>query len=64
MTEFELMELLDVGLTQVTLAVALISEIASPPYQTVTSLFYFSQLKFKFNSYSIYDDIFCIYFII
>ncbi|CAH1418301.1 unnamed protein product [Lactuca virosa] len=38
LTEFELMELLDVGLTQVTLAVALISEIASPPYQTVKSL--------------------------
>ncbi|KAL7598271.1 hypothetical protein Lser_V15G26460 [Lactuca serriola] len=38
LTEFELMELLDVGLTQVALAVALISEIASPPYQTVQSL--------------------------
>ena len=35
LTEFELMELLDVGLADVTLAVALISEIVSPPYQTV-----------------------------
>ncbi|KAL4587609.1 hypothetical protein LXL04_000481 [Taraxacum kok-saghyz] len=38
LTEFELMELLDVSLPQVTLAVALISEIASPPYQTVRSM--------------------------
>ncbi|KAI7737164.1 hypothetical protein M8C21_009003 [Ambrosia artemisiifolia] len=38
LTEFELMELLDVGLGQVKLAVALISEITSPRYQTVQSL--------------------------
>ncbi|KVI03562.1 DNA repair protein RAD51 homolog 2 [Cynara cardunculus var. scolymus] len=38
LTEFELMELLDVDLAEVMCAVALISEIASPPYQTVQSL--------------------------
>nr|GEU75519.1 pentatricopeptide repeat-containing protein At2g02750 [Tanacetum cinerariifolium] len=38
LTEFELMELLDADLADVTLAVALISEIVSPPYQTVQSL--------------------------
>ncbi|KAL8233783.1 hypothetical protein R6Q59_019883 [Mikania micrantha] len=38
LTEFELMELLDVGLAEVKFAVALISEIASPHYQTVQSL--------------------------
>nr|XP_043612118.1 DNA repair protein RAD51 homolog 2 [Erigeron canadensis] len=38
LTEFELMELLDVGLAEVTFAIALISEVASPPYQTVQSL--------------------------
>ncbi|KAI3761808.1 hypothetical protein L1987_52230 [Smallanthus sonchifolius] len=38
LTEFELMELLDVGLEQVKFAVALISEVTSPPYQTVQSL--------------------------
>ncbi|XP_010253484.1 PREDICTED: DNA repair protein RAD51 homolog 2 isoform X2 [Nelumbo nucifera] len=38
LTEFELMELLDVGLSEVTSAVALISEIACPPYQTALSL--------------------------
>ncbi|XP_038901709.1 DNA repair protein RAD51 homolog 2 isoform X2 [Benincasa hispida] len=38
LTEFELIELLDVGLSEVASAVALISEIASPPYQTVLSL--------------------------
>ncbi|XP_022947033.1 DNA repair protein RAD51 homolog 2-like [Cucurbita moschata] len=34
LTEFELMELLDVGLLEVAAAVAHIIEIASPPYQT------------------------------
>ncbi|KAJ9543819.1 hypothetical protein OSB04_023526 [Centaurea solstitialis] len=38
LTEFELMELLDVSLAEVMCAVTLISEIASPPYQTVQSL--------------------------
>ncbi|XP_076888163.1 DNA repair protein RAD51 homolog 2-like [Bidens hawaiensis] len=38
LTEFELMELLDVSLAQVKLSVALISEITSPRYQTVQSL--------------------------
>nr|XP_023881888.1 DNA repair protein RAD51 homolog 2 isoform X2 [Quercus suber] len=38
LTEFELMELLDVGLAQVTSAVAHISEIVCPPYQTALSL--------------------------
>ncbi|XP_022849062.1 DNA repair protein RAD51 homolog 2 isoform X1 [Olea europaea var. sylvestris] len=38
LTEFELMELLDVGLAEVTLALAHISEISSPPYQTALSL--------------------------
>lgn len=38
LTEFELMELLDVGMAEVTTAVALISEIACPPYQTVRFL--------------------------
>ncbi|PWA64607.1 AAA+ ATPase domain-containing protein [Artemisia annua] len=38
LTEFELMELLDVSLADATLAVALISEIVSPPYQTVQFL--------------------------
>uniref|UniRef100_A0A9I9DXH5 RecA family profile 1 domain-containing protein n=1 Tax=Cucumis melo TaxID=3656 RepID=A0A9I9DXH5_CUCME len=38
LTEFELMELLDVGLSDVASAVAHISEIASPPYQTALSL--------------------------
>ncbi|KGN47322.1 DNA repair protein RAD51 homolog 2 [Cucumis sativus] len=38
LTEFELMELLDVGLSEVASAVAHISEIASPPYQTALSL--------------------------
>lgn len=37
LTEFELMELLDVGLSDVASAVAHISEIASPPYQTVSN---------------------------
>ncbi len=36
LTEFELMELLDVGLAEVTSAVAHISQIACPPYQTVS----------------------------
>ncbi|KAG7010599.1 DNA repair protein RAD51-like 2 [Cucurbita argyrosperma subsp. argyrosperma] len=36
LTEFELMELLDVGLSEVASAVAHISEVASPPYQTVS----------------------------
>uniref|UniRef100_M1CDS1 DNA repair protein RAD51 homolog 2 n=1 Tax=Solanum tuberosum TaxID=4113 RepID=M1CDS1_SOLTU len=35
LTEFELMELLDVDLAVVTSAVAHISEITCPPYQTV-----------------------------
>ncbi|KAI8013501.1 hypothetical protein LOK49_LG05G01110 [Camellia lanceoleosa] len=34
LTEFELTELLDVGFAEVTTAVAQVSEIASPPYQT------------------------------
>ncbi|CAL5387185.1 unnamed protein product [Camellia sinensis] len=38
LTEFELMELLDVGFAEVTTAVAQVSEIASPPYQTALSL--------------------------
>ncbi|KAH7542563.1 hypothetical protein FEM48_Zijuj02G0087300 [Ziziphus jujuba var. spinosa] len=38
LTEFELMQLLDVGLAEVASAVARISEIACPPYQTVLSL--------------------------
>lgn len=38
LTEFELMEYLDVGLAEVTSAVARISEIACPPYQTALSL--------------------------
>ncbi|KAG6605511.1 DNA repair protein RAD51-like 2, partial [Cucurbita argyrosperma subsp. sororia] len=36
LTEFELMELLDVGLLEVASAVAHIIEIASPPYQTTS----------------------------
>lgn len=35
LTEFELMELLDVDLAVVTSAVAHISEMTCPPYQTV-----------------------------
>ncbi|MFS7948847.1 putative DNA repair protein RAD51 2 [Helianthus anomalus] len=42
LTEFELMELLDVGLAQVKSALALISEMTSPRYQTV--LVYIAQL--------------------
>ncbi|KAK2975367.1 hypothetical protein RJ640_012378 [Escallonia rubra] len=38
LTEFELMELLDVNLKEVTSAVAHISEIACPPHQTALSL--------------------------
>lgn len=38
LTELELMELLDVGLAEVTNAVAQISEVVCPPYQTVLSL--------------------------
>ncbi|KAL8516133.1 hypothetical protein ACS0TY_014704 [Phlomoides rotata] len=38
LSEFELMELLDVGLEEVMLAVAHISEISCPPYQTAMSL--------------------------
>ncbi|KAK2998985.1 hypothetical protein RJ639_024447, partial [Escallonia herrerae] len=38
LTEFELMELLDVSLKEVTSAVAHISQIACPPYQTALSL--------------------------
>ncbi|KAK9279092.1 hypothetical protein L1049_012767 [Liquidambar formosana] len=38
LTEFELMELLDVGLSEVTSAVAHISEIVCPPYQSALSL--------------------------
>lgn len=37
LTEVELMELLDVGLAEVTKAVAHISEVVSPPYQTVSA---------------------------
>lgn len=35
LTEFELMEVLDVGLAEVTSAVAQVSEITCPPHQTV-----------------------------
>ncbi|EPS62464.1 hypothetical protein M569_12326, partial [Genlisea aurea] len=38
LTEFELMEVLDIGLEEVNAAVARISEIASPHYQTALSL--------------------------
>ncbi|KAL0390478.1 UNVERIFIED_CONTAM: DNA repair protein [Sesamum calycinum] len=38
LSEFELMEVLDVGLEEVTRAVAHISEISCPPYQTALSL--------------------------
>ncbi|KAH6836555.1 DNA repair family protein [Perilla frutescens var. hirtella] len=38
LSEFELMELLDVGLEEVMMAVGHISEIACPPYQTALSL--------------------------
>ncbi|KAK5818240.1 hypothetical protein PVK06_023174 [Gossypium arboreum] len=38
LTEFELMELLDVGLTEVRSALSQISEIVAPPYQTALSL--------------------------
>ncbi|XAR59808.1 ATP diphosphatase [Bertholletia excelsa] len=38
LTEFELMELLDVSFAEVTSAVALISEIVCPAYQTASSL--------------------------
>ncbi|KAL5581162.1 hypothetical protein UlMin_013604 [Ulmus minor] len=38
LTEFELMQLLDVGMAEVSAAVARISEITCPPYQTVLSL--------------------------
>ncbi|CAI9776724.1 unnamed protein product [Fraxinus pennsylvanica] len=38
LTEFEMMELLDVGLAEVTLALAHISEVSCPPYQTALSL--------------------------
>lgn len=38
MTEFELMELLDVGMKEIRLAIALISEATSPPCQSVSSL--------------------------
>lgn len=36
LSEFELMELMDVGLEEVMMAVGRISEIACPPYQTVS----------------------------
>ncbi|KAL6979275.1 hypothetical protein U1Q18_020940 [Sarracenia purpurea var. burkii] len=38
LTEFELMELLDVGIAEITLAVTQVSGIACPPYQTALSL--------------------------
>ncbi|XP_021746055.1 DNA repair protein RAD51 homolog 2-like isoform X2 [Chenopodium quinoa] len=38
LTEFELMELLDVGLTEVTSALAYISEVVCPPFETALSL--------------------------
>ncbi|XP_057509566.1 DNA repair protein RAD51 homolog 2 isoform X1 [Actinidia eriantha] len=38
LTEFEMMELLDVGFAEITSAVARVSEIACPPYQTALSL--------------------------
>ncbi|OMO67559.1 hypothetical protein CCACVL1_20451 [Corchorus capsularis] len=38
LTEFELMELLDVGLREVRSALSLISEMVAPPYQTALSL--------------------------
>lgn len=37
MTEFELMELLDVGMKDIKSAVTLISQAASPPCQSVSS---------------------------
>ncbi|XP_043811894.1 DNA repair protein RAD51 homolog 2 isoform X3 [Manihot esculenta] len=43
LTEFELMELLDVGMADVTSAVAHISAVVSPPYQTVGALFLMEQ---------------------
>uniref|UniRef100_A0A166CX64 RecA family profile 1 domain-containing protein n=1 Tax=Daucus carota subsp. sativus TaxID=79200 RepID=A0A166CX64_DAUCS len=38
LTEFDLMELLDIGLSEVVSAIAHISEITCPPYQTALSL--------------------------
>ncbi|KAE9463468.1 hypothetical protein C3L33_04607, partial [Rhododendron williamsianum] len=49
LTEFELMEVLDVGLAEVTSAVAQVSEIACPPYQTVLFLLE-QQIKNEFYS--------------
>ncbi|XVF20179.1 hypothetical protein REPUB_Repub11eG0175700 [Reevesia pubescens] len=40
LTEFELMELLDVGLNDVRSALSQISEIVAPPYQTVIKILY------------------------
>lgn len=47
LTEFELMQLLDVGLAEVASAVARISEIACPPYQTVSNGAYNSSFFFS-----------------
>lgn len=45
LTDFELMELLDVGMAEVTSAMAHISEVVCPPCQTVcTSSFIFLDL--------------------
>jgi len=42
MTEFELMELLDVGMKEIRSAISFISEATSPPCQSVSSLFFFA----------------------
>lgn len=49
LTEFELMEVLDVGLAEVTSAIARISEITCPPYQTVR----IETLIFSFGGFSL-----------
>lgn len=53
LTEFELMELLDVGLDDITSAVEHISEIACPPFRTVSCPFMFKTLNilFFFNNF-------------
>lgn len=48
LTEFELMELLDVGLDDITSAVEHISEIACPPFHTVSCPFMFKTLYIPF----------------
>lgn len=44
MTEFELMELLDVGMKETKSAIKLISEATSPPYQSVKLFFCYLML--------------------